>query len=276
MTLQAPDKIVFMGEEFSIERQLLTKEHIGLEPSGVCTALWRGFTALYKITQDHRLTLDSLSLFGVGSFAHNVASTNHFHTDYHNYVLDVGFYSLFTGVLRLRKHYLKVSSFAFTSTDDDYQTLIELSFVRGKVVDVNPIRVAFDSSTKTVLKTTKQLHRDFNCFQEAYEFAQTLWGSGVSGVKVRPHGARLFVVVADYDAEFKCLFGNRLEKRFCNACGEIIPIERVKLAPSSFMCVHCLSKLESEKGFERKLDNDGIGGKREEAIRTMHNKRNGL
>ncbi|MEZ9466599.1 hypothetical protein AB4228_07570 [Vibrio breoganii] len=275
MTQAAPDKITFMGDTFSLcpvlsvkgEREILTRDLLGIKNTSFLSGCSRGFTGNYVIGSDNRLRLCSISLVGSGSISQNICGKEVICGKNDKKIKGIEYFPLFTGTLVLWKDYLKKSSFIY-SCSEDYETVIELELTRGKVIHI----------TVTRAKETRKnnmLSKEFETFTEAKKFAKFLSKEGVKGVVVTPSHLFKFTVQADFDKEFENMFNdNNLKQRRCTACDELIPIERIEIAPNSYLCTGCLSKLECNSNYHRKIDVDGIGGSRADARRTLRNRRN--
>ncbi|MEZ9711071.1 hypothetical protein AB4254_20585 [Vibrio breoganii] len=274
MTQAAPDKITFMGDEFLLcpvfsikgEQELLSLEYLGINSTSFLSGCSRGFVASFEITTDNRLSLCSISLIGSNSISRNVCGKEVITDAYHKEIRGIDYFPQFSGKLVLLKDYLKKSSFMY-NCPEDYETVIELGLEKGKVIRVNVIRVK-DAKSNEILS------KEFTSFTEANKFAKFLCQEGVQGVTLKPNHSSRFTVRADFDREFEYLFNEpHIKQRRCSECDEVIPFERVKVAPSCYLCIECLSTHESNNSYHRKMDVDGIGGSRDDARRTLRNRR---
>lgn len=273
MTQAAPDKITFMGDDFLLcpvfsvkGSELLSREFLGINSTTFLSGCSRGFISSFQINTDNRLSLCSISLIGSNSTSQNVCGKEVITGEYHKEIRGIDFFPLFSGELVLLKDYLKKSSFMY-NCPEDYETVVELGLEKGKVIRVNAVRVK-------EAKPNKILSKELASFTEASKFAKFLCQEGVQGVIVKPNHSSRFTVQADFDKEFECLFNEpHIKQRRCSECDEVIPFERVKIAPSCYLCIECLSTHESNNSYHRTMDVDGIGGPRDEARRTLRNRR---
>lgn len=148
MTQAVPDKIDFMGDVFILcpvfsykkGGQILTSEDIGLEKKAYSTSCWSGFTSHYSIDEDKQLSLNSLSLIGATSICKNICGREVVIENTLNKIRGIDYFPFFTGALLLLKDYFKKSNCIY-NCPEDYETVIELELVKGKVIQLTAIRV---------------------------------------------------------------------------------------------------------------------------------------